>query len=62
MVHYIFTKGQGAGVPSKLLWKSINGPYCFEWLLVKFLSSLDKDDTEKIALKTIKTIWNDKGT
>ena len=30
---------------SKLLWKSINGPYRFEQLLVKKLSSLYKEDT-----------------
>ena len=33
-------------VPGKLLRKSINGPYCFERLIGKFLLRLDKYDTD----------------
>ena len=31
---------------TKLLWKSINIPYRFEWISGKFLSSLHTDDTK----------------
>ena len=40
-------------VSTKLMGKSINGPYRFEQLIGKFLSRLDKDDM-------IHAIWNDK--